>query len=252
MIEDAVSYGRQTLILDPVKAKKLTVHVLGCGTVGSNAAVELSRMGVGKIHIYDMDTVEAHNIPSQRFGTSDMGEEKTLATKKAVEEVSSHVSCIAHGEIHGGEMYQGIVVLAVDSLDLRKKIWETSLKYSSLVQLVIDVRMHANELQFYCVKPANNEDVTKYEDTLHSSAEAQPVQCGGRTVSYTGAISGGIVANYVRKWLMEGHVPGDVTHYSYNWDHEQMMLTAFEQWKRPPFVTLVDLQTMDMTALGKE
>ena len=47
----------------------------------------------------------------------------------------------------------------------------------------------------------------RYDATLFGDGEAVHTPCGGRTVSYTGALAGCIAANYVRKFLNDQPVP---------------------------------------------
>ena len=39
-----------------------TFHLLGCGAIGSSAALQLARMGADHFHLYDRDIVEDVNI----------------------------------------------------------------------------------------------------------------------------------------------------------------------------------------------
>ena len=39
-----------------------TFHMLGCGAIGSSAAMQLIRMGAMSFHLYDSDVVEDVNI----------------------------------------------------------------------------------------------------------------------------------------------------------------------------------------------
>ena len=55
------------------------VHIIGCGSVGSTVAENLSRFGVKDIVLYDFDKVEAHNIVNQMFTQADIGKLTTEA-----------------------------------------------------------------------------------------------------------------------------------------------------------------------------
>ena len=62
--------------------EKAKVSILGCGGLGSNIAMILARAGIGEIYLYDFDKVEYSNLNRQNYKISDIGKEKTLATKK--------------------------------------------------------------------------------------------------------------------------------------------------------------------------
>lgn len=199
-----VEYGRQTLILDPATANKLHVTVFGCGTVGSNAAVECARLGVGNFTLYDFDEVEPHNVPSQRFVKDDIGRKKVhaLADQIAVVSNDSNIVTVDKKVDAPVMLKDGIFILAVDSMESRKYIAENILAYAT-GGIIMDFRMSGNLLQCYCFEPGNAD----YLATLFDDKDAEPAPCGGRTVSYTGALSGCIAANYARKHLNGDEVP---------------------------------------------
>lgn len=201
-----IEWSRQELILDPVVADNATVHIFGQGTVGSNAAVEIARLGVPNLHLYDFDDVEAHNIPSQRFDLSHLGENKAHAVKSQLANLTNdggkRVKVITK-KVEGVVMVGGIAILGVDTMHSRREIWEKALRPQAAVNLVLDFRMRGNLLQCYAFDPRDE----RYETTLFTDEEAEPAPCGGRTVSYTGALAGCIAANYVRKHLSGGEIP---------------------------------------------
>ena len=193
-----VEYTRQELLLDPRAAANANVHVFGCGTVGSNASVELAKLGIGGFTVYDFDTVDPHNIPSQRFDREDIGSLKTDALVKQLARVTNDTVSISSvvSRVEGPLLVDGIVIMAVDSMSARENIWSKIARHST-GGLVLDMRMSGNLLQCYAFHPND----TRYEHSLFSDDDAEPVPCGGRTVSYTGALAGCIAANYVRKFL---------------------------------------------------
>lgn len=214
-----IEYTRQELILSPEKAREAKVTVFGCGTVGSNVAVEAARLGIGNFVLYDFDDVEPHNIPSQRFTKDDLGMLKVDATAAHIEEVSNDANVTTHNTKVTGPVIvgSGIVVLAVDSMESRSAIYRV-LKNQHGIDKILDFRMSGNVLQCYAFDPGQD----AYEHTLFDDADAEPAPCGGRTVSYTGALSGAIGANYIRKVLNEQPVP-----FSTVMDMESMDLLAF-------------------------
>jgi sulfur carrier protein ThiS adenylyltransferase len=56
-----------------------TVAVAGCGGLGSNAAVALTRAGVGSLILVDQDVIEASNLNRQYFFQGDVGRSKVEA-----------------------------------------------------------------------------------------------------------------------------------------------------------------------------
>ena len=57
--------------------------VLGCGGLGTNIAVHLAGAGIGRLLLYDFDTVETRNLNRQFFYTpADVGKEKCVLLAK--------------------------------------------------------------------------------------------------------------------------------------------------------------------------
>ena len=155
---------------------------------------------------FDFDNVEPHNLPSQRFDKQHLGMNKAEAMKQQLAFMCNadgkHVK-VTTKKVEGPVMVEGIVILGVDTMESRRLIWEKALKPQRKVDLVLDFRMSANLLQCYAFDPRDE----RYETTLFDDKDAAPAPCGGRTVSYTGALAGCLAANYVRKHLMGEDVP---------------------------------------------
>ncbi len=219
--QQLVTYGRQELVLEPKKANDATVNIFGCGTVGSNAAVEIAKLGVPNFKLFDFDKVESHNVPSQRFGKADIGRAKLDALVDQLASVSNDPNITKGGKVTGPVVCNGIAIVAVDSMAARKLIWEKVLKPLRSITLAMDFRMSANVLQVYSFNPNDKDHSDNYPQSIFDDKDADPVPCGGRTVSYTGALSGAFAANYVRK-----HLNGDAVPYFTAIDLDAMHLLA--------------------------
>jgi sulfur carrier protein ThiS adenylyltransferase len=55
------------------------VGIAGCGGLGSNVAVALTRAGIGKLILVDFDKVELSNLNRQHFFLDDIGQFKAVA-----------------------------------------------------------------------------------------------------------------------------------------------------------------------------
>lgn len=59
--------------------QKHAIGIAGCGGLGSNAAVALTRAGIGKLVLVDFDRVEKSNLNRQYYFRSDIGQLKVDA-----------------------------------------------------------------------------------------------------------------------------------------------------------------------------
>src|SRR3989304_1851615 len=72
------------LELVPPEALETPVAVVGCGGIGSFAALALAKMGCRHLTLYDDDKVEEHNLPNQLYRPADVGRPKAEALAEIV------------------------------------------------------------------------------------------------------------------------------------------------------------------------
>jgi sulfur carrier protein ThiS adenylyltransferase len=86
---DAISSRNSPGINEKLKNGK--VAVAGLGGLGSNIAVMLARIGVGKLLLVDFDLVEMSNLNRQYYDTSHVGMPKTQALKNQIDKINPFV-----------------------------------------------------------------------------------------------------------------------------------------------------------------
>jgi sulfur carrier protein ThiS adenylyltransferase len=78
------------------RMKEATVGIAGVGGLGSNVAVALARMGVGRLIVADFDVVEPSNLNRQHYFVDQIGRPKTEAIRETLEQVNPHCRVEAH------------------------------------------------------------------------------------------------------------------------------------------------------------
>ena len=78
------------------KLKKYTVGIAGAGGLGSNCAVALARVGIGKLIISDFDIVNETNLNRQYFFRDQLGQKKVDALKENIQRINPEVEIICH------------------------------------------------------------------------------------------------------------------------------------------------------------
>ncbi|MDD5134403.1 MAG: sulfur carrier protein ThiS adenylyltransferase ThiF [Phycisphaerae bacterium] len=73
------------------KLKAATVGIAGLGGLGSNVAVALVRVGVGKLVIADFDIVEPSNLNRQNYFVAQLGADKVNATIENLKKINPYV-----------------------------------------------------------------------------------------------------------------------------------------------------------------
>lgn len=70
------------------KLQSASVGIAGLGGLGSNVAVSLVRLGIGKLVLVDFDLVEQTNLNRQYYFRRNIGQKKTDALKEILEDIS--------------------------------------------------------------------------------------------------------------------------------------------------------------------
>ena len=90
-------YQRQTTLQElgergQQRLKNTKITIVGCGGLGSVAAVYLAGSGVGNIHLIDFDTVDVSNLHRQVFyKTTDVGKPKSEVLANYIQSISPFV-----------------------------------------------------------------------------------------------------------------------------------------------------------------
>lgn len=122
-------------IKEILKTKK--VGIAGCGGLGSNCAVALARVGIGKLVIADFDVVEESNLNRQYFFFDQIGMPKSTALKtnilniNHITEVEAHIKKLDSSDILSLFSDCDVIVEAFDCVVMKKMIIETVLSEMS-------------------------------------------------------------------------------------------------------------------------
>lgn len=73
------------------KVKKSVVGIAGLGGLGSNVAIMLARLGIGKLKLIDFDVVEPSNLNRQQYFIKHLGMKKTEAMKEILKDINPFV-----------------------------------------------------------------------------------------------------------------------------------------------------------------
>lgn len=133
----------------PEKCKE-TIHIIGCGAVGSTIAELLVRMGLTQFKLYDFDIVEPHNIANQMFRSVDIGKKKTEALAEIMREINPEIE-IELSEGYDGDQLDGYVFMAVDTIVVRRKIVENNM-YNPFIKAMFDTRISLTDAQGFAAR----------------------------------------------------------------------------------------------------
>jgi molybdopterin/thiamine biosynthesis adenylyltransferase len=92
-------FSRNTGILESDIMLKTGALLVGCGSVGSLAALELAKAGVGRFLLIDNDIIGYHNVCRHQCGVLDVGKRKTEAVKERILEINPTAKVIIQNKI---------------------------------------------------------------------------------------------------------------------------------------------------------
>lgn len=160
------------------------IHIVGCGSVGSTIAENLARCGVTKMTLWDFDVVESKNVHNQMFRQQDIGKPKVEALRDILVEINPDIVDFLEIKPDGwqGKMMSGYIFLAVDNIELRKKIVEQHME-SPYVKAVFDIRTMLTGAQHYAADWSDYKMkqnlLSTMQFTHEEAAEETPVSACG-------------------------------------------------------------------------
>jgi len=184
------------------------IHIVGCGSVGATVAENLARCGITKFTLWDFDVVEPKNLANQIFRVKDIGKPKVEALKDILMDINPEIEADLKLKPKGwnGEQLNGFVFLAVDNIELRRKIVEMHFD-NPYVRAMFDFRTRLEDAQHYA---ADWSDLDMKKAFLNSmafshdeAAEETPVSACNVTLSVcptVRVICALGVANFMNFW----------------------------------------------------
>lgn len=205
------SYLRQQDWYDPAQHGGV-VTMIGCGGVGSVAALALAKLGIPDLRLIDPDVVEPHNLPNQMFTAEDVGKPKVEAMAEMVTLHNPAITVEALAvPFEADHLRPGIVVSGLDSMEARSEVWGALSGHLS-VALYLDARLGGQQVVLYGVQPASRPDQQFYAESLYSDDEAREDACTARSIIDVGFAVGSLIARAVRLQLTGAEVERILVH----------------------------------------
>jgi sulfur carrier protein ThiS adenylyltransferase len=113
--------------------KNFTVGIAGCGGLGSNCAIALARVGVGKLILCDFDVIVESNLNRQYYFYDQIGLKKAPALKENINRINPATEVIAIDlKLEPKSILElfkdcDVIVEAFDRADMKQMIIETVL-----------------------------------------------------------------------------------------------------------------------------
>lgn len=187
----------------PIPNLNYPITIIGAGGIGSFTVLGLVKMGFTNITVYDFDSVSTPNVGTQLYGERQVTLSKTEALKNVIALCGdANARITTRGRYLGGRI-DGIMIVAVDSMAERKKIWASMIGTDNFVYCTayIDARMGAEHINFYAINPTSHTERAVYQATLYDDTQALQEPCTARATVYTGFLVAGLICKTVRDLL---------------------------------------------------
>ena len=117
---EPLMYDRQTELIAPQR----TAHIIGCGGVGTWAAIMLALAGTGTIHLYDDDSVDESNLNRLPYSSKAIGKSKVDLLSHILVRMRPEIETVLHGRFNPRlHKLSGPVICAVDTIADRQGIY---------------------------------------------------------------------------------------------------------------------------------
>ena len=185
-----------------------TYHILGCGAIGSSAAMQLARMGAKELVLYDFDKVGPENVGVSQYVSNDVCKYKVDALKSHIKSVHNDITVLTLAErfeeFHPSEQ-EDIIILGFDSMKARLEAITAIVKKGKPYAL-IDGRMGAEHYQQYSFRLPS---LKAYLLTWYNDSDGDPEPCNAKATSYCSNMSGSFIVNTVRKMITNQPFDGE-------------------------------------------
>lgn len=161
------------------KLSKKTVGIAGCGGLGSNSAVALARVGIGKLIIADFDTIIESNLNRQYFFYDQIGTKKCIALKENIEKINPNCIVESHNiklsEENIPEIFKNcdLIIEAFDIAEMKRMLVETILLNFPKIPLIVGSGL-AGWGKFETIKIEQNGNIFICGDNINEVSEQAP------------------------------------------------------------------------------
>ncbi len=195
-------------LLDPRSIEE-NIQVVGCGAIGSQIAYSLAKLGFDRLHLWDFDKVESHNVANQLYTIHQENLPKVVALQTILNYMTG-MNAMIHDE-KCEHALDGIIFLAVDSMQARQDLFNRN-KLRPTVKLIVECRMNPWDGRVYCINPSDRDARKLWEaNSSYSDDDAQvEVSACGRNISVgpTARIMAEIAVIQFMRWArLEQNLP---------------------------------------------
>jgi molybdopterin/thiamine biosynthesis adenylyltransferase len=189
--------------------RKAKIILAGLGGIGSWTALQLARLGVDLMCIYDDDVVEAANMSGQFYGYDDIGRTKTSAVESLISKYSGTPVYAMNERFTNTTEAGDIMICGFDNMSARRTFfnsWRAHIRTKSTEDrkkcLFIDGRLSIDTLQVFCITGNDTYNIGMYANKhLFSDAEAEETVCSMKQTTFLACMIGSVITNLFTNFI---------------------------------------------------
>lgn len=187
---------------------KKDVMVLGQGGIGSWTSLLLSRIGC-RLHLFDMDVYEDHNMTGQVVPSEYIGLNKALAMARVVSNFSPHSSATHYPEKYTeNSITDYIMICGFDNMKARATAfgnWSKMLLNLTTEErkqcFFQDGRLLAEQLQIFNIPGDDIDRIENYaRNYLFDDSEVPEAECTFKQTSHCAAMIASHMVGFLTNW----------------------------------------------------
>ena len=173
------------------------ITIIGAGAIGSWTCLALAKMGLCNIRVYDFDVVSEENMNSQLYPLKAIGNPKCQSLQDLIYQFTA-TPIKVHTEKWDGQVHPGLVITAVDSMQVRRQVYDAYVAQAPHTKAIIDPRMSAENALLYVYKPMDEHDSLTYSKSLYSDSQGTQEPCTAKATIYTANLLAGLTVKAVK------------------------------------------------------
>tara|TARA_R100000049_G_C1955480_1_gene109211 strand:+ start:3726 stop:4454 length:729 start_codon:yes stop_codon:yes gene_type:complete len=173
------------------------ITVVGAGGIGSAVIQLLAVMGFKRIHIYDPDNMDHHNLSTTLYPASQVGSPKVLAASALARQYNPAITTVASRyKFDSNQEMTPKIIVCIDNMEDRLAIYDRwRMENKDSKGYFIDGRMDA--LAFEVVTMTKRDAPIDYYEHWTSSANIEDAPCTMKHTIFTANLVAGMMVNQV-------------------------------------------------------
>jgi molybdopterin/thiamine biosynthesis adenylyltransferase len=173
-----IDASRHQTIFSPDAFGDKRVDVIGAGATGSMVALDLAKLGVTNLHVWDFDRIEEHNLANQLYGPGDVGRLKVEALADLIEtqtgtRITIHPEAMTAANVPDSH----VAFLLTDTMESRREI-ASVYKTKFRTKAIIETRMGTETGYVFTFAPIIPSAFKAWSETLWDDAVTETSACG--------------------------------------------------------------------------